>query len=471
MGHLLRLIVFFFVVCTVVPASAAVPKGPGDCVSTSPVPEGTVVGGCGDFGPSNAKFTIHVSNSDATTTWCVGGPVCNQVGFQQIRSWNTVSLCPSGSTSNAQGTCDCTAPLVEKDSACVAPSDPVAEYCASLPGAQHSNQEVVTVSSAPPSVGCTPTMYVDQTTRGCGGTFQREFSAQHDGKWYHYGTLTLTGGTCNLVEGATGENPDGTTPTDAAPPADDRKCPNGFPGTVNGIETCVPYSGQNGVGVSGGTTTTTNPDGSTTTTTTQGQTSCTGASCTTTTTTTTTTGGGTPSTTTTSTTTTRNEFCRKNPTDPVCTGSATGGVVGGGGNGDDEASSFGGSCGAWTCEGDAIQCAIAREQHQRNCKLFDEQPDSVYAAAADGSDGINADKLKSEAQQVSVGSFDSAGFGWGSSCPADPSIPLNFGGRSAEFSIPFSRICGPLGILSMAGVGITLLGSMVWVLGGRNNRG
>ncbi|POR10941.1 hypothetical protein BV908_07720 [Diaphorobacter sp. LR2014-1] len=103
--------------------------------------------------------------------------------------------------------------------------------------------------------------------------------------------------------------------------------------------------------------------------------------------------------------------------------------------------------------------------------MLDEPPDSVYAAAADGSDGISADKLKSEAQQVSVGSFDSSGFGWGSSCPADPSIPLNFGGISAEFSIPFSRICGPLGVLSMAGVGITLLGSMVWVLGGRNNRG
>ncbi|WP_146052209.1 hypothetical protein [Diaphorobacter sp. LR2014-1] len=390
---------------------------------------------------------------------------------KQVNGWH----CPNNQSYKAVDQCvaapKCADNEVLKDGVCVARSDPVAEFCAALPGAQYSNQEVVTGSSAPPSVGCTPTMYVDQTTRGCGGTFQREFSAQHDGKWYHYGTLTLTGGTCNLVEGATGENPDGTTPTDAAPPADDRKCPNGFPGTVNGIETCVPYSGQNGVGVSGGTTTTTNPDGSTTTTTTQGQTSCTGASCTTTTTTTTTTGGGTPSTTTTSTTTTRNEFCRKNPTDPVCTGSATGGDGGGDGNGDEEASSFGGSCGAWTCEGDAIQCAIAREQHQRNCKLLDEPPDSVYAAAADGSDGISADKLKSEAQQVSVGSFDSSGFGWGSSCPADPSIPLNFGGISAEFSIPFSRICGPLGVLSMAGVGITLLGSMVWVLGGRNNRG
>lgn len=419
------------------------------------MPSGTVVAGCGDFGPSNAKFTIQVSDSNPTTTWCVGGPVCNQIGFQQTHFWNTVSLCPSGSTPNAQGTCDCTAPLVEKDGACVAPSDPVAEYCASLPGAQHSNQEVVTGSSAPPSVGCTPTMYVDQTTRGCGGTFQREFSAQHDGKWYHYGTLTLTGGTCNLIEGATGENPDGTTPTDAAPPADDRKCPNGFPGTVNGIETCVPYSGQNGVGVSGGTTTTTNPDGSTTTTTTQGQTSCTGASCTTTTTTTTTTGGGTPSTTTTSTTTTRNEFCRKNPTDPVCTGSATGGVGGGGGNGDDEASSFGGSCEAsFVCEGDAIQCAIAREQHLRNCKMFDDpSPESLLYEANKGKEGNQTTDLPGNETVSIAGRIDMTNALGAGSCVSDRTVTV--WGQSVV--LPFSVICPSLAMFGQLLVAVSLL--------------
>lgn len=458
MAHLLRVIVFFFVVCTVVPASAAVPKGPGDCVSSSPVPSGTVVAGCGDFGPSNAKFTIQVSDSNPTTTWCVGGPVCNQIGFQQTHFWNTVSLCPSGSTPNAQGTCDCTAPLVEKDGACVAPSDPVAEYCASLPGAQHSNQEVVTGSSAPPSVGCTPTMYVDQTTRGCGGTFQREFSAQHDGKWYHYGTLTLTGGTCNLVEGATGENPDGTTPTDAAPPADDRKCPNGFPGTVNGIETCVPYSGQNGVGVSGGTTTTTNPDGSTTTTTTQGQTSCTGASCTTTTTTTTTTGGGTPSTTTISTTTTRNEFCRKNPTDPVCTGSATGG--GGTGDGDEKASSFGGSCGAWTCEGDAIQCAIAKEQHQRACKLIDDhtsQEAQLYASSKGKDGNVTADLPGNSSLSFGAEHYDSTALLGGGSCVSDLSVEV-FGN---VVSLPVSNVCPYVQWLRII---LLAIGALLWMV-------
>jgi len=142
------------------------------------------------------------------------------------------------------------------------------------------------------------------------------------------------------------------------------------------------------------------------------------------------------------------DFCKENPDLTMC-----------------KPGTFGGSCGAFNCEGDAIQCAIAQEQHQRNCKLFDDPPDSVFTAAVDGSDGLNTDKLKSEAQQVSVGSFDENGFGWGSACPSDPEIDLGF--TSQSISIPFSRICGPLSVLSLAGVGITLLGCLLWVLGGR----
>lgn len=146
----------------------------------------------------------------------------------------------------------------------------------------------------------------------------------------------------------------------------------------------------------------------------------------------------------------------------------------GDGDGDgEEESSFGGSCaGGFACEGDAIQCAIAKEQHIRNCKLFepDDDQNSVTNKALAGNDEFDMDKLKGNAEKVNVAAFDQSGLGWSKSCPADPEIHLNFG-RSASFSIPFSRICGPLGILSLAGVGITLLGSMVWVLGGRNNRG
>jgi len=144
------------------------------------------------------------------------------------------------------------------------------------------------------------------------------------------------------------------------------------------------------------------------------------------------------------------EFCKENPDAPQC-----------------KKSNWGGSCGSFTCDGDAIQCAIAREQHQRNCKLFDEKTSHpAYQAAVDGTDEQSADKLKAKAEQISVGTnFDQSGSGWAKACPADPEIALGFVQQS--FTIPFSRICGPLEALSLAGVGITLLGCMVWVIGGK----
>ena len=144
------------------------------------------------------------------------------------------------------------------------------------------------------------------------------------------------------------------------------------------------------------------------------------------------------------------EFCKENPDAPQC-----------------KKSNWGGSCGSFTCDGDAIQCAIAREQHQRNCKLFDEKTSHpAYQAAVDGTDEQSADKLKAKAEQITVDkTFNQTGFGWGTSCPLDPEIPLGFVDRS--FTIPFSRICGPLEALSLAGVGITLLGCLVWVIGGK----
>lgn len=133
--------------------------------------------------------------------------------------------------------------------------------------------------------------------------------------------------------------------------------------------------------------------------------------------------------------------------------------------------SFGGTCAAgFSCQGDAIQCAIAREIHMNNCKLYgdDDDPGSTFNQAKGGTDGFDPEELRNSAEQVNVGTFNQSGFGWSRACPSDPSIQLAFAG-GAEFTIPFSRVCGPLGILSMAGVGITLLGCMVWVLGGRKS--
>lgn len=156
----------------------------------------------------------------------------------------------------------------------------------------------------------------------------------------------------------------------------------------------------------------------------------------------------------------KEQFCAENPKSPLCIVNKWGG----------------GSCasGNFSCDGDAIMCAVAREQHLNNCKiskLFESDNDSasLFNKATAGTDEFSPDKMKSQAQQITVSSFDQSGFGWSHSCPADPSFNLPF--AHAEFSIPFSKICPLLAILSNVGVGITLLGSLVWVLGGRNNRG
>lgn len=152
----------------------------------------------------------------------------------------------------------------------------------------------------------------------------------------------------------------------------------------------------------------------------------------------------------------KKSVCAENPDLPACK---------------ENKSTFGGSCmGGFSCEGDALQCAIAKEQHRRNCELFEKDTDSnsLTNKALNGTDDKSAEALKASAAQLNVtSSFDQSGLGWSHSCPADPRIPLGFGGSNTEFTIPFSRICGPLGVLSLAGVGITLLGCGVWVLGGK----
>ncbi|MCC6609255.1 MAG: hypothetical protein IT515_06195 [Burkholderiales bacterium] len=137
-------------------------------------------------------------------------------------------------------------------------------------------------------------------------------------------------------------------------------CPAGqVPGTINGQTVCL-GAGESNPAQKVETTTATTTDA-------QGQPTGT----TTTTTTTKDTGTGSTVTTTTrnpdGTTTTQTQnagpntakpdmqrFCEQNPETSIC-----------------KRSTWGGACGAFACDGDAVQCAIAREMHQRNCQLFD----------------------------------------------------------------------------------------------------
>lgn len=239
------------------------------------------------------------------------------------------------------------------------------------------------------------------------------------------------------------------TPSAASPDTANRPTrPAGTcPGTVNGNPVDVPCteSGAKDTKVE----VKTNPNGSTSVTTTTTNTTCNGAgACTTTTIV-----NGPGGTTTTTTTDTKAGHCASNPGSNVC-GDGTGGNGNGDGEGDGEddedPSTFGGACGSFSCTGDAIQCAMAREQHQRNCELLvnTSSLSDIGNAATTGTDP--SDHPKNQAEQIAVDLAAAISsvpmFGGSGGCPSDVSMSV----QGHSFSFPFSSLCPYLQLLGAA---------------------
>lgn len=277
---------------------------------------------------------------------------------------------------------------------------------------------------------------------GC-SAYPRTAGQSQDGTWYAWGPYTSVGVPCQ------GGTSGGSEPPDIQEPP--QRCPAGqCPGTVNGALICAPcFGGQDRPPPTSSDTTVTNPDGSTTTTTTstQSHTNCEGASCTTTTTTTTTrtttpAGGGTPTTETTTETRTetepRDDYCTENPRSAQCV-----------------ESSFGGSCSSqFRCEGDAVQCAIAQEQHRRNCALFEDETtlSRLGEAAANGQampeghPGLDVDESPIDlASRINT----APAFGGSGGCPSNVTV--------AGYNLPFSQVCQYLDLVRPAVIGFAWL--------------
>lgn len=276
-------------------------------------------------------------------------------------------------------------------------------------------------------------------SQGCmiisGGT---TVSAKDDsGQWWTQGSGKYVGSTCDpnvinkLNEGKHDEKE--VTPPDSKQPG---KC-NGQQGTVNGVDVCLPYSEVKG---DGNTKTETNSDGSKKETKTE--TKCSGEKCTTTTTTTTKDSGGTTTNTNvTVTNTTKDDYCARNPGSSVCKALDPSKSDGKGDDDDGDKSSFGGSCsGGWSCEGDAIQCAVAREQHKRSCQLFEDRDNDAYRLydAEKNKEGSVLGGLKGN-KDVDISQYvnDRDDFIGSGACPADRVIFFSYG----EVTIPYSRVC------------------------------
>lgn len=381
------------------------------------------------------------------------------------------SYCPDNSVLvPGTNTCTCDPGFVEENGQCKYTStgnscNGLSDFCTGLKG-QKINLEGKGQSSPP---GCAADTSRPNCAMGCAGE-EVGIGVSYknaDGDWMTGQEYRVTGGTCTLPQ-----------PSDV-PQKKESDCA-GSVGEVNGVRVCVPSQAATGDKTSKETK---NPDG--TTSNTETKTTCEKGVCTTTTTTTNKdASGNTTSTSSSSSSSSQSSYCAANKSSAVC--AATNGDKNpdnkdgsNKGEGDkcegedceDKPGKFEGSCMAgFTCEGDALQCAQAKEQHRRNCELFEKDTDSnsLTNKALNGTDDKSADALRARAGQVNVTStFDQSGLGWSHSCPADPRIPLGFGSSNSEFTIPFSRICGPLGVLSLAGVGITLLGCGVWVLGGK----
>lgn len=139
----------------------------------------------------------------------------------------------------------------------------------------------------------------------------------------------------------------------------------------------------------------------------------------------------------------KENFCQENPGISICKiGSFGGGCTGGGGS--------------FTCDGDAVQCAIAREQHKRACEWSWVEPElkAKGDTAMAGGDQPNGHPFKDAQQsEMSFASQIDTTNRLPGSCPGDEAISV--GGHS--FVIPWSRACGSFEMLGNVVVGFALL--------------
>ena len=385
--------------------------------------------------------------------------------------------CPANSVSNGSS-CTCAKDHAEVNGQCVAPNKD--DKCAGdfnlsgfalgsgkLLDSQVLNGDVPSGNMCwpydSPSSGCTVRFVQDKVVTMPGGTKQT------------YGRIGMYQGEPGATQGKACEVPvanpgDGTTVEEKCNKAgyassesspggrvclDPPKCPGGYGGEVNGVEVCVQDEGTNVVKTQKETETK-NKDGSTEKVT--EKTSCQGSKCTTEKTTTNTPAGGGSSTVTnvTNTVQSKEDYCKANANAAQCKGSS--------GDGDGKKGSFGGSCSAgFTCEGDALQCSIAQEQHKRSCELMSNPSDeSKLYDANKGKTGNQTGGLPGN-ESVDLGGerIDTSSALGGGSCISD--IQISVMGQSAN--LPLSDLCKWPEYMGNILVAVALLGALRIIAG------
>lgn len=169
-------------------------------------------------------------------------------------------------------------------------------------------------------------------------------------------------------------------------------------------------------------------------------TTCTGSSCTVSSTTTT---NGTQTGSTTG-TASKGGLCEANPSNAQC------------GDGD---GSFAGTCSAgFQCDGDAVQCAMAKKQHETSCALLENKTaeSELYEAEKGKSGNVTENNPNNSTQNIGSGMFDYSSALGGGACLADKSVTV----MGQSISIPFSTVCPWLSILGNILVAVSSLVAM-----------
>ena len=377
--------------------------------------------------------------------------------------------CPANSHESSL-TCACNDGYEEGDDgqSCVAPKveDPcemLADMCAGSTGMSKDfsmdgkNAGISFTCMAPFSVGTANPM--PGCNNGCMaavGGFTTAIQSS-EGKWVTQGSAKYVGSTCdpNVIDALNREadpeyvpeeNPKTTTESD-------KSCPNGFPGQFNGVTVCVPPKASSGV-----TETETKDNGDGTKTNSKTEVKCENGKCevTKTSTTTNNTTNNTVSSSSTTTTVDKADYCSKNKTAGVCKDE----------KGEEEGKGkFGGSCsGGFTCEGDALQCAIAKEQHKRSCELHvNESPESKLYEASKGKTGKVTDDLPGNETIALTNRIDTSSALGAGYCPLRD-INVDMFGYSKV--LPLSDHCEKIGYVKIFFVSFCLLLGL-WIVFGR----
>lgn len=424
-----------------VQASEIVPSGPLGC-GADPEPNAfNPYATDRDFSPK--RECRSGVNGPGTVTW---GWLNQCTRYSWCPSWyptNTIAAsptCPTDSTLNSSGQCECTTGYKAVDGKC----DPPPPNCSENQELDPDTNTCVCKSGPAGDFAVSGDVYT-----GCndGCTIVLSSGSYSKSTNKTYGTWNQNGNTCSPSPDSPGvDAPDSQDGQDAG------KCPTGqCPGTVNGQFMCVPCKGKESSDSSSSENTTQTPNGASAPSSSSSESSsgsksteCEGGVCVTKEKVVVVNPDGSTTEKEKETTESISDFCAKNPKAAICKAVEDG--------------RWGGSCsGGFQCSGDAVQCAQAQAAWKSACAAdvsgMSDQINTGSAAMAAGAasglgipGGSDVFDLGSRLSEVPL-------FGSSGGCPSDVSV--NVGGTS--YTIAFSAMCGQLQVLGVALMGFAYL--------------